>query len=290
MSSFDNATHFIWQNARLLERAIFEYHFFDGPAQRVLDVLRAYQNADGGFGHALEPDMRAPDSQPLFTEFALHTLYDCRLRDVQMASRACDFLARHADLQHGIATRFASSEQYPRASHWHYPGSLQPSFARLTSLVGLANWQGIEHPWLAQAVEVCLNDIATAKYDDAHTLQNAFCLLEGLPWDERTQALYKKLSGELPSAEYLCLETPVTTYGLTPLDFAPRPDAFCRRLFSTAQIEAHLDELQSKQQADGGWPILWSPPGEMAKCEWRAQRTIRALVTLRAYGRLTMDD
>jgi hypothetical protein len=65
-----------------------------------------------------------------------------------MTYRACDFLARHSDLKHGIPTRFPSSDLYPRAAHWHHPRSQEPLLDRLMSLVGLANWQGIDHPWL----------------------------------------------------------------------------------------------------------------------------------------------
>ena len=66
---------FIWNNARSLERAIFARRFCAGSGKRILEILRNDQNPDGGFGHALEPDLRAPDSQPLFVEFALRTLY-----------------------------------------------------------------------------------------------------------------------------------------------------------------------------------------------------------------------
>ena len=70
---------FVWRNARFLERAIFEYSFYDASPTHILEILRAYQNEDGGFGHALELDLRASDSHPLFVEFALRTLYDCQL-------------------------------------------------------------------------------------------------------------------------------------------------------------------------------------------------------------------
>ena len=58
---FDRAEKFIYNNARLLERQLFAYHFKGGSREQVLTALRAYQNEDGGFGHALEPDIRCPD-------------------------------------------------------------------------------------------------------------------------------------------------------------------------------------------------------------------------------------
>lgn len=283
--NLEKATSFIWYNARHLDRAIFDARFYGEPAARVLDIVRTYQNADGGFGHALEPDVRAPDSQPLFVEFALRTLYDNGLRDPDLAYRACDFLARHADLDQGIPTLFPSAQQYPHAGHWT-PRAEQPSLDRLIGLVGLANWQGVQHPWLARAVDACLDHLASIRLDDAHTLSCAFCLVESVSPTRTVDTLFDKLAGELGHAQFFCAGTPVTEYGLTPLEFAPAPGAYCRRLFSDAQIDAHLDDLASHQQDDGGWPIRWGPPGEMARCEWRAHKTVVALSTLRAYGRL----
>jgi hypothetical protein len=280
------AINFIWANARLLERAVFAYRFEGGPGSHVVDVLRTYQNPDGGFGHALEPDLRAPESHPLFMEFALGTLHECGLRDAEMTLKACDFLALHADLELGIPALFPSSQHYPHAAHWNNPAATQPSLDRLIGLVGLANGQGLQHPWLSQAVEGCLQKTATLAFDDAHTLLMAFCLLESVAEERPVEALFSRLTGQLSTCLFFCADAPVTGYGLTPLDFAPTPNAYCRGLFSTAQIEAHLDDLAAQQAADGGWPIQWTPPGEAAVWEWRARKTVQALSVLQAYGRI----
>jgi len=281
----EKGANFIWENARLLERVIFEYHFCDGSEERILKTLRAYQNEDGGFGHALEPDLRAPDSQPLFAAFGLKTLYDCKIRDAEMAYKVCDFLSRYADLEQGIPIILPSSRKYPRAAHWRNQWE-QPAFDHLIGLVGLANWQGVRHPWLQKAVEIGVGRMATTQYTDAHTILTTFCLLESLPDQTTTDGLFDKLAKELFEADFFYADVPVTGYGLTPLTSAPTPDSYCRRIFSDAQIEAHLEDLESKQEGDGGWPIYWEPPGEMAQWEWRAQWTVSALYTLRAYGRI----
>jgi len=56
------AENFIWSAARLLDRHRYAMSFADGPAGPVIDSLRGYRNPDGGFGHALEPDLRCPGS------------------------------------------------------------------------------------------------------------------------------------------------------------------------------------------------------------------------------------
>jgi len=159
------------------------------------------------------------------------------------------------------------------------------SLDRLIGLVGLANWQGVRHPWLDKATEICLDRLATTEFSDAHTILTAFCLIESMP-DGTVDHLFSKLARQLPSARFYCADAPVAGYGLTPLTFSPTPDSRCRRLFSASQLDAHLDDLLAAQGEDGGWPIQWEPPGDMAKWEWRSCVTLKALSTLRAYGRI----
>lgn len=282
----EKGTRFIMYHARHLERAVFEYRIFNYSPEHVVQILKTYQNADGGFGHALEPDLRCPDSQPLFAEFALRTLYDCNLRDTELTTKACDFLAKHSNLESGIPTIFSASRCFPRAGHWENPANEQPSMDRLIGLVGLANWQHIEHPWLEKAVEAGVTYISSNKFDDAHTILNSFCLLESLAPEREVEHLFEKLGKDLSKARFFIADLPIEGYGLTPLDFAPRPDAYCRRLFSDQQIKNHLEHLVSTRQEDGGWEISWQPPGETAYWEWRSYLTLKALACLRAYDRI----
>src|SRR6266851_1974945 len=89
---FSRAEEFIWKNARLLDRLLVGYQFKGGSGDPVLAALSAYQNEDGGFGNALEPDIRCPDSQPQDVEFALHILDAIDAMDDPMVGRACDYL------------------------------------------------------------------------------------------------------------------------------------------------------------------------------------------------------
>ena len=59
---FERARQFLKTKARKLERALFEYEFESGGQEPILSALAAYQNVDGGFGHGLEPDLRASQS------------------------------------------------------------------------------------------------------------------------------------------------------------------------------------------------------------------------------------
>ena len=69
--NFEKAQQFIHNNARALDVCLFEYEFAGGTAVSVLNALTAYQNEDGGFGNAIEPDFRLPDSSPMATKVSI---------------------------------------------------------------------------------------------------------------------------------------------------------------------------------------------------------------------------
>ena len=64
---FVRARDFMYTHARLLERLLFAVRFEGAPPAAVGKLVAAYQNPDGGLGHALEPDVRCPESQPLLS-------------------------------------------------------------------------------------------------------------------------------------------------------------------------------------------------------------------------------
>jgi len=80
---------------------------------------------------------------------------------------------------------------------------------------------------------------------------------------------------------YFLADPAVPASGVTPLEI---PGA--RELFPAAQLDAHLDRLEAEQADDGGWPLRWEPPSAASVLDWRGNRTVAALHTLREYGRL----
>lgn len=68
---FHKAKRFIYRNARPLDFARWQYHFENGSKEAFLDALSYYQNNDGGFGHAIEPDAWNPNSSIKTASFML---------------------------------------------------------------------------------------------------------------------------------------------------------------------------------------------------------------------------
>ena len=90
----------------------------------------------------------------------------------------------------------------------------------------------------------------------------------------------------VPTSRFMQMEPGPSSYGVTPLDFAPDPGRIARAWFSSDLIDRNLEALASGQQRDGGWPLTWDPPSEAARWEWRGIRTLSALRILAAYGHI----
>lgn len=289
----DPAGDFIWRNARLLDRRRFAHRFLGAPPEPVVTALRAYQNADGGFGNALEPDKRCPDSQPVDVEVAFRVLDE--LDDgadwhdppyAPLIERAIDFLATITTPEGGIPFVLPSARAYPHAPWWESadnpPASLNPTAA----IVGLLRKHGVEHSWVGRATDYCWRAVEDGSTEEVHELAAILTFLENAAEGPRSVKELDRIGERLFSAGLVELDPAATGYVKKPLDWAPTPTSWCRRLFDDQVVAAHLDALAARQQPDGGWTISWPPVSPLVELEWRGSVTVDALKTLRAYGRL----
>jgi hypothetical protein len=280
MDIFSAGREVVRRDARLVENRLFATVFEDADPQGVVDALRGYQNADGGFGHGLEPDKRCPDSLGLDVEVAFDTLVVAGAHDDVMIRRAVDWLASTATPDGAVALCSPAVENYPRAEHiteWTYEPALNPT----AGLVGRLYKLGVEHPWREKAGAWCAAELAKGFPEDAHGLHESLEFLE-----HSGEADFDRVRDWLPKLSYFRADAADPSYGVTPLHLAPTPDSFWRPLFTDAQLEAHLDRLITDQQDDGGWTITWQPPTQAATLEYRGIVTVASLRTLKAYNRL----
>src|SRR6201986_3601200 len=111
--------------------------FAGGPTDPVLEALRGYRNPDGGFGHALEPDLRGPGSQPAPTLYALEILNEADAAHGELARDARAFVASIAAPHGGIPAVLAGFESYPHAPWFAAaPGSMLTLGLRATLHAG----------------------------------------------------------------------------------------------------------------------------------------------------------
>ncbi|MEV6651589.1 hypothetical protein [Streptomyces sp. NPDC051219] len=296
-SPLARAEHFIWLTARVLEQRRFAYHFLGGGADPVETALSAYLVEDGGYGHALEPDLRGPVSQPLHTGHALRVLDSIGRCGGQRVEKVCRYLTAISTPEGALPALHPSLRGYPSAPF--LPVADDPPGALLATgpVVGLLHRNRVWHAWMFRATDFCWAAVESLEKSHPYEIQAAVAFLDGAPDRSRARAAADRL-GRLVREQGLVVldpgrraEHPVPS-GYAPgehhfpHDFAGRPESLARGWFTDEEMARSLDFLAGEQRKDGGWPISWREwaPGTTYEC--RPMVTIEALLTLRAHGRI----
>jgi hypothetical protein len=119
---YQRARGFIGRNARPLDYARWQYQFENGSKNAVLEALTNYQNDDGGFGHALEPDAWNPNSSPIQTWTATEILREIDFTDKtnQIITKILKYLESGKDFDGMVwYNTIKSNNEYPHAPWWH---------------------------------------------------------------------------------------------------------------------------------------------------------------------------
>lgn len=283
------ARDFVLRNARLLDRYRMDLLMTGSDSARMSTVaaLRAYQNPDGGYGNALEPDLRTPLSQPQPAEYALRVLDEFGRLPPDLVRPLCDWLLTVTTDDGGVPFVLPSARAHPHAPWWatdeNPPADLNPTAA----IVGLLHKYGIEHPWVGPATDFCWRAIESGREPaERHAFVAAFLFLEHVPDRARADAAVGRLGERLLEEGHVTTDPEAEGYVHTPLEFVPSPTAITRNLFDDGVLTTSLDALARAQLGDGGWPIAWKPPSAAAETEWRGAVTVSALHTMRSWERL----
>lgn len=292
------ARRFLTTQARLLDRHRFALLLGEAPAEQVLAALEGYRNSDGGYGHGLEPDLRAPESQPAGALHALEAIADAAPLTSTRATALCDWLARVSLPDGGLPFALPMADATACAPFWA-SADPQASSLQITAAVAAMAWRVAahdpavaEHPWLVTATRFCVQGIAELGQDvHAYELLFALRFLEqvyGLHPD--APALLERLGGLVPPSGVLPVAGGAPEECLRPLDLAPLPGSPVRRLLDEAGVEADLDRLCAGQRDDGGWTVDFDSSSPAAAMEWRGCRTVEAVRVLLANGRLGLGE
>src|SRR5215210_69953 len=160
------ARSFMAGHARLLDRRRFELLFDGGEAEPVVAALNAYRNSDGGYGHGLEPDLRAPESQPAAALHAFEVFAEIAPLTAPEAVELCDWLAAVTLRDGGLPFALPIEDASGCAPFWA-EADPPASSLQITAIVAAhANRVARHdpavagHPWLARATSSCLEAIA----------------------------------------------------------------------------------------------------------------------------------
>lgn len=276
MVDIPRARCYIHAHGNLWERALWDYLFADGSLERVLACLLPYKNPDGGWGHGLEHDIKAPLSNPLMLEFLLSMMRDTGLSPGPLLEGTPDWLAS-IQQEDGSLSNPPGLAEYPRAQWWEegqtIPDSITgnllkhglcpPSVREKTRAWVLANLsldKILENNWLFMAYhpfDYYFNEDAfpeVEKYREA-TLENIY-----------NTALEHEKKGE--------------THKLFPFfQFASGPESLIARNAPRGLVDRILDYLQDAQREDGGWD------DEHGLEYWQPYFSTIILLALKRFGR-----
>jgi hypothetical protein len=281
------ARTFVAAHGRLLDRSRFAMLADGEPAEPVIRSLAAYANDDGGFGRALEPDVRATGSQPIAVLAAFDVLHEAGAGDHPLALAALDWLVTVTNPDGGVPFLLPDADSAPHAP-FLVPDATGSSSFHMTSAVTAAALRLSDaaraHPWVAAATAFCWAHMP-GEGAFAFELKYALEFLDAVPDAERATAALEALRPLIPPDRGLPVRggVPGEELGLEVLTPSPGRS---RALFDAAAVERALDAHAAAQHEDGGWDFDWLRWNPAVAWEWRGRLTVDALALLVANDRL----
>ena len=288
------AIKYIIENARPLELAVYKYFFEHESNQAVIDELSKFQNADGGFGHALEPDFFNPNSNPIVTNDAISTLSRVNALDgdsdiVNGIVRYLESLDSFDEDKKRWLFAIDSNKDYPHAIWWEKKGDgiskFNPSVSLAAFMVCYGNRTSLYEEIIKEGFEY-LQTGGEISGDDINCYLLAYELLTANSINDIVDLdAFKAL---LCKAIENCICKDIEKYGV---EYVSMPSViFAGKYLNFISpeikplIAAEKDILGKLQKEDGGFDITWKwytpypAEYEQARAWWRPRITIEKLL------------
>jgi len=302
---FEKAKQFICENARPLDFARWKCHFENGNKEDVLCALSAYQNLDGGFGHALEPDAWNPNSSPIQTWTATEILHEIAFDDPThpLIKGILAYLESGEHFNgHFWHYVIKSNNEYPHAPWWHTESDstchtdYNPTACLAGFIIRFADKDSdlfCLGCFIAQ--EAAAQIFAGECNNDMHIIA---CYVRLWEYCEKAQVVdlfdVQKLKDVLTAAIKDCVEENVDRWEG---DYVCKPSRFLSSKDSDFYgvmkdiVEYECEFIAKTQLADGSWSIPWGwgdYPEEWAlsKNWWKSNNIILNMLYLRGFGKL----
>ncbi len=298
---------FVYRNARPLDLARWQYHMEGYSAEPVIKALAAYQNADGGFGSALEADCWNPPSAPIQCGTAVNILWEIGFQDKEHA--VVKGLLRYLQSrEHFVQGRWEnaipSNNDFPHAPWWHTDSSsrARSEFNPTAILAGFLLYfipaGTAEHDRaIALAQELCAAFLENPEIE-MHPLACVFTLLQ---WMQKAGCQhdfpYSEMEKKALHQANALLHKDAESWG----GYSCRPSFFIdspsHPLYQGHKdlVEKELDWLCETRNSEGVWSIPWRWAGyerEFAISEnwWKSDVMLRNVQFLRAFGRINEQE
>lgn len=302
MGAFEKARRFVYQNARPLDLARWQYHLENGTQDAVLSALETYQNEDGGFGYGLEADCFNPHSSPIQTWAATEILREINFTDryhpiikgiLKYLSSGLDFDDQHRQWLNTVP----SNNDHPHAIWWTYKeGEVQFQYNPTACLAGfILKYGDRECAFYDTAGQIAGEAyrfwISSMPYSEQHitacfirlyeySLEAGFEIAD---MNEFRQKLIDQVEYEL----YSVADKWETNYVCMPSNFIKTKDSmFCAA--NAELIAKECEYIADSQLEDGSFVIPWKwwteyKEWEIARNWWKTDFCIRNMTFLREF-------
>lgn len=256
MIDYEAIKNKIYQQARDLEVALYNYYFLNDSHDMVILSLSLYQNKDGGF-HNVEPDCTNPNSSPFQTSYALEMLMDMKLDldtlddfSKQVIKKALNYLDKTINVNKWPRT-IPTNDQYPKAIWWqfneHEDSRFNPTASIIASILYFADKNS---PLYKKALKLKAETIALFMDNDISDKHDLMCLARLIDRNQDEMA-YLKLTKSINSVIDL---SSYEGYITTPIDFPLSNDNYG---IESSVIDQTVDYL-NKTFKRSYWDISWT--------------------------------
>jgi hypothetical protein len=277
--SIKKARDYVYSTGVLWEKALFGYLFEGRSLDHLHQCLLCYKNPDNGWGHALEHDIKTPDSHVAALEFLLAAcVRDLDIPLGNLLEGTAGWLERQRN-EDGSLNNPDSLRDYPAEPWWiEWNGQKAPD-----SVVGNLKKVGKSTPSLEESTrkwaqtnltleKVQSNDWIAMAYHALDYYMNIDSFPDLQTYRQAVIDNIRTCAEKMPERQYAVL-----------LQFAPTPDSTIA-LAMPQLVTRSLDYVQDTQRDDGGWA------DEHNMKHWQPYITTMILWALKRHNRLQIDN
>jgi hypothetical protein len=267
------ARDFVYANGVMWERALFAYLFQGESVDRLHQNLLCYKNPDKGWGHALEHDLRVPQSNPLALEFLLVIIMQMGIPAGKLLDGTVQWLEAQRETD-GSLKNPPETLNYPHAPWWNDGGQTIPD-----SIVGNLTALGCISESLRETTAKWVQHNLTLEKIRANDW--LFMAYHAYDYYQPLRETPEGKAGWQSAVENIiaCAEKAESEKYNSIFRFVPTADAPVTSALPPKLLTKYLDYLAETQQADGSWHDEHNLP------QWYPWTTIAVLNGLRAHGR-----
>ena len=268
------ARDFVYRKGTLFERALFAWLFDGGSLERMHQIILCYKNLDKGFGHGLEHDLKAPQSNPLALEYLLGVMKHALVPPGSTLEGAAEWVESQMDAE-GNLRNPRETRDYPLEWWWKERGGQTMPDAIVGNLIHF----GCATPTLVERTKRWI----LANYTPDKVRENEWLFMAYHAFDfffavDEMPDLEEFRRATVDNVVACAVAAPENQYDSL-FAFAPTPDSMIAKALPDGLIDRNLDVLANAQQEEGHWVDQHDLP------QWYPMTTINALLALRRHGR-----